>query len=213
MIAEDSVLLREGLIQVLKRFDFDVVAVVEDAEGLVAAVAADQPDRPDLVITDVRMPPSFTDEGLRAAVSLRAQYPGLPVMALSQYVQRTSGAELLASGDGRGVGYLLKDRIADLPEFVEALRRVAAGGTVVDPEVVRQLMQHGRDPLRSLSPREREVLALVAEGRSNASIARVLVLSEAAVNKHIGNVLVKLHLPPTDDTNRRVLAVLAHLRG
>ena len=128
-------------------------------------------------------------------------------------MQRTSGAELLASGDGRGVGYLLKDRIADLPEFVGALRRVAAGGTVVDPEVVRQLMQHGRDPLRSLSPREREVLALVAEGRSNAAIARILVLSEAAVNKHIGNVLAKLRLPPTDDSNRRVLAVLAHLRG
>lgn len=209
VIAEDSVLLREGLVGLLSRFGFEVVAGVGDAPALTAAVEATQPE---LVITDVRMPPGFTDEGLRAAVALRAAHPGLPVMALSQYVQHTYAAELLASGQGRAIGYLLKDRVADVAEFAETLRRVAAGGTVVDPEVVRQLLQRRRDPLAALSPREREVLALVAEGHSNAAIARILSLTDAGVGKHIGNVLTKLDLPLSEDTNRRVLAVLAYLR-
>jgi DNA-binding NarL/FixJ family response regulator len=210
VIAEDSVLLREGLVGVLHRFGFDVVAAVGDAAALVAAATG---TRPDLVITDVRMPPGFTDEGLRAAVAMRAADPGLPVVALSQYVQHSYAGELLASGQGRAIGYLLKDRVADVAEFVEMLRRVAGGGTVVDPEVVRQLMLHGRDPLSHLSPREREVLALVAEGHSNAAIARILSVTEAGVGKHIGSVLAKLSLPVSDDTNRRVLAVLTYLRG
>jgi DNA-binding NarL/FixJ family response regulator len=210
VIAEDSVLLREGLVGVLPRFGFDVVAAVGDAVALVAAATA---ARPDLVITDVRMPPGFTDDGLRAAVALRAADPGLPVVALSQYVQHSYAGELLGSGQGRAIGYLLKDRVADIAEFAEMLRRVAGGGTVVDPEVVRQLMLRGRDPLGQLSPREREVLALVAEGHSNAAIARILSVTEAGVGKHIGSVLAKLSLPVSDDTNRRVLAVLTYLRG
>ena len=209
VIAEDSVLLREGLGGLLSRFGFEVVAAVGDAEALLAAVAG---TRPDLVITDVRMPPGFQDEGLRAAVTLRTADPDLPVVALSQYVQHSYAGELLASGHGRAIGYLLKDRIADVAEFADQLRRVAAGGTVVDPEVVRQLMQRRRDPVDQLSPREREVLALVAEGHSNAATARILSLTEAGVAKHIGNVLTKLNLPVSDDTNRRVLAVLAYLR-
>jgi DNA-binding NarL/FixJ family response regulator len=210
VIAEDSVLLREGLVGVLPRFGFDVVAAVGDAVALLAAATE---ARPDLVITDVRMPPGFTDEGLRAAVALRAADPGLPVVALSQYVQHSYAGELLGSGQGRAIGYLLKDRVADIAEFAEMLRRVADGGTVVDPEVVRQLMLRGRDPLGQLSPREREVLALVAEGHSNAAIARILSVTEAGVGKHIGSVLAKLSLPVSDDTNRRVLAVLTYLRG
>jgi DNA-binding NarL/FixJ family response regulator len=210
VIAEDSVLLREGLVGLLSRFDFEVVAAVGDAAALVAAV---EETTPDLVITDVRMPPGFTDEGLRAAVALRAADPGLPVVALSQYVQHSYAGELLGSGQGRAIGYLLKDRVADIAEFAEMLRRVAGGGTVVDPEVVRQLMLRGRDPLGQLSPREREVLALVAEGHSNAAIARILSVTEAGVGKHIGSVLAKLSLPISDDTNRRVLAVLTYLRG
>lgn len=210
VIAEDSVLLREGLDGLLTRFGFDVVAAVGDADALVAAVGTHEPD---LVVTDVRMPPGFTDEGLRAAVALRAADPGLAVVALSQYVQHSYAGELLASGQGRAIGYLLKDRVTDVVEFADTLRRVAAGATVVDPEVIRQLMQRGRDPLRELSPREREVLALVAEGHSNAAIARTLTLTEAGVGKHIGSVLAKLHLPVSDDTNRRVLAVLTHLGG
>jgi DNA-binding NarL/FixJ family response regulator len=210
VIAEDSVLLREGLVGVLPRFGFDVVAAVGDAAALLAAAAETGPD---LVITDVRMPPGFTDEGLRAAVALRTADPGLPVVALSQYVQHSYAGELLGSGQGRAIGYLLKDRIADVAEFAGMLRRVAGGATVVDPEVVRQLMLRGRDPLGQLSPREREVLALVAEGHSNAAIARILSLTEAGVGKHIGSILAKLGLPVSDDTNRRVLAVLTYLRG
>ncbi|GAA2437122.1 response regulator transcription factor [Streptomyces glaucus] len=210
VLAEDSVLLREGLVGLLGRFGHEVVAAVGDADALRAAVAGHAPDA---VVTDVRMPPGFQDEGLQAAVRLRAERPGLPVLVLSQYVQRAYAAELLDSGDGTGVGYLLKDRVGRVEEFAAALAEVAAGGTVVDPEVVRQLLRRRRDPLARLTPREREVLALVAEGRSNSAIARALVVSEAAVGKHIGSILAKLDLPPADDTHRRVLAVLAFLRA
>jgi len=210
VLGEDGVLLREGLIGLLSRFGHVVVAAVGDAEALRAAVAAHDPD---VVLTDVRMPPGFRDEGLRAAVALRAERPGLPVLVLSQYVQRDYAADLLDSGDGTGVGYLLKDRIGQVEEFVDALARVAAGGTVVDPEVVRQLLRRRRDPLAALTPREREVLALVAEGHSNGEVARRLVVTEAAVGKHIGNILAKLDLPPAEDTHRRVLAVLAYLQA
>jgi DNA-binding NarL/FixJ family response regulator len=182
---------------------------VPDADGLLAAVAE---HRPDIVVTDVRMPPDFSDEGLRAAVALRAADRSLAVLVLSQYVEQTYAAELLDTGPG-GVGYLLKDRVGEVTEFVDALVRVAAGGTVVDPEVVRQLISRRRDPLARLTPREREVLALMAEGRSNAAIARALVVSDAAVAKHIAGILAKLDLPPAPDDHRRVLAVLAYLRG
>ncbi|MGW2058875.1 LuxR C-terminal-related transcriptional regulator [Streptomyces sp. NPDC001840] len=210
MLAEDSVLLREGLIGLLDRCGHEVVAAVGDAEALVAMAGAHVPD---IVVTDVRMPPGFQDEGLHAAVLLREQRPTLPVLVLSQYVQRTYASELLDSGDGSGVGYLLKDRVGQVEEFMDALHKVADGGTVVDPEVVRQLLRHRRDPLRHLTPREREVLALIAEGKSNGAIARELVVSEAAVGKHIGGIFTKLNLPPTDQSHRRVLAVLTYLRA
>jgi DNA-binding NarL/FixJ family response regulator len=209
VLAEDGALLRAGLVGVLERFGHDVVAAVADADDLHAAVAE---HRPDIVVTDVRMPPGFSDEGLRAAVALRTADPTLAVLVLSQYVEQTYAAELLDTGPG-GVGYLLKDRVGEITEFVDALMRVAAGGTVVDPEVVRQLISRRRDPLSRLSPREREVLALMAEGRSNAAIARTLVVSDAAVAKHIAGILAKLDLPPAPDDHRRVLAVLAYLRG
>jgi DNA-binding NarL/FixJ family response regulator len=210
VLAEDRVLLREGLAGLFERFGFRPVAVAGDAQALKAAVAEHVPD---LVITDIRMPPTFTDEGLRAAAELRRACPGLAVVMLSQYVQHAYAADLLDSGDGCGVGYLLKDRVADVEEFIAALRRVAAGETVVDSQVISQLLRRRRDPLSALSAREREVLVLMAEGRSNAAIARQLVVSEAAVGKHVGNILFKLRLPPTDGTNRRVLAVLAYLRN
>ncbi|MEU9999615.1 response regulator transcription factor [Streptomyces sp. NPDC050848] len=210
VLAEDSVLLREGLIGLLARFGHQVVAAVGDAEGLRAAVTEHAPD---IVVTDVRMPPGFQDEGLRAAVALRAERPDLPVLVLSQYVQRSYAADLLDAGDGTGVGYLLKDRVGQVEEFLDALVRVADGGTVVDPEVVRQLLRRRRDPLEALTPREREVLGLVAEGHSNGEIARRLVVTEAAVGKHIGNILGKLDLPPAEETHRRVLAVLTYLRA
>jgi DNA-binding NarL/FixJ family response regulator len=209
VLAEDGVLLREGLAGLLGRFGFDVVAVAGDAGELHAAAAEHEPD---LVITDIRMPPSFTDEGLRAAVALRRTRPGLAVVVLSQYVQHAYAADLLDSGDGRSIGYLLKDRVADIEEFIRALRRVCAGGTVVDPQVISQLVRRRRDPLAALSAREREVLALIAAGQSNTAIARALVVTEAAIGKHVGNIFAKLRLPQTDDTNRRVLAVLAYLR-
>ena len=203
-------LLREGLIGLLGRCGHDVVAAVGDAPALLAAVEAHAPD---IVLTDVRMPPGFQDEGLHAAVRLRETRPTLPILVLSQYVQRTYASELLDSGDGTGVGYLLKERVGRVEEFVDALCEVADGGTVVDPEVVRQLLRRHRDPLERLTAREREVLALMAEGKSNGAIARHLVVSEAAVGKHIGNILGKLDLPPTDATHRRVLAVLTYLRA
>jgi DNA-binding NarL/FixJ family response regulator len=206
VLAEDGVLLREGLIGLLGRFGFKVVDAVGDAEHLITAVGMHEPD---LVITDIKMPPDFHDEGLRAAVQLRRMRPGLPVVVLSQYVQEEYASDLIGTGDG--VGYLLKDRVADIEDFMAALRRVIAGGTVVDPEVVRRLLHRPRDPLAGLSPREREVLGLIAEGRSNSSIAGALYVSETAVGKHVGNILSKLGLPPTDDTNRRVMAVLTFL--
>ncbi|WP_234439009.1 response regulator transcription factor [Streptomyces sp. NRRL B-3229] len=203
-------LLREGLTGLLHRCGHEVVAAVGDARALIAAV---EEHAPDIVVTDVRMPPGFQDEGLHAAVRLRESRPALPVLVLSQYVQRTYASELLDSGDGTGIGYLLKDRVGQVEEFVDALSEVAAGGTVVDPEVVRQLLRRRRDPLERLTPREREVLALMAEGKSNGAIARELVVSDAAVGKHIGGILTKLDLPPADETHRRVLAVLAYLRA
>ncbi|MEU4220311.1 response regulator transcription factor [Actinoplanes sp. NPDC026623] len=210
VLAEDGVLLREGLVGVLSRFGFEVVAAVGDGPALLAAAAE---HRPDLVITDIRMPPGHTDEGLRAAVTLRRQRPGLAVVVLSQYVQEEYASALLDTGDGLRVGYLLKDRVVDVRDFVAALRTVLGGGTVVDPEVVRRLLRRTRDPLEALSAREREVLALVAEGHSNSAIAARLFVTEAAVGKHVGSILAKLGLPPAEDTNRRVLAVLAYLRG
>lgn len=209
VIAEDTLLLREGLASLLERFGFQPVAAVGDAAALQAAVAE---HRPDLVITDIRMPPGFTDEGLRAAVELRRVQPTLAVVVLSQFIQHRYAAELLDSGDGRGIGYLLKDRVVDVEDFIAALRRVVGGGTAVDPTVISQLLRRRRDPLSTLSAREREVLGLIAEGHSNMAIAQRLFVSEAAVGKHVGNILAKLHLPQTDDTNRRVLAVLAYLR-
>lgn len=210
VLAEDGVLLREGLVGVLSRFGCSVVAAVGDGPELLSAVAA---HRPDLVITDIRMPPSFTDEGLQAAVTLRREQPDLAVVVLSQYVQEEYAAALLDTGDGRRVGYLLKDRVVDVQDFMASLQTVVGGGTVVDPEVVRRLLRRPKDPLAALSPREREVLGLVAEGHSNSAIAGRLFVTEAAVGKHVGSILAKLDLPPAEDTNRRVLAVLAYLRA
>lgn len=210
VIAEDGVIVREGVAVMLARFGHEVVAAVGDAEALLEAVAE---HRPDIVVTDVRMPPGFSDEGLQAAIALRAADPELPVLVLSQYVAPTYAAELLDSGRSAGVGYLLKDRVGDVTEFVDALVAVAGGRTVVDQEVVRQLLGRRRDPLTLLTAREREVLGLMAEGRSNTAIARRLVVTEAAVAKHIGSVLTKLDLPPDADDHRRVRAVLAYLRG
>src|SRR5258708_3981260 len=197
VIADDAVLLREGLVRLLSEHGHEVVAAVGDGPALVAAAATYVPD---VCVVDVRMPPSHTDEGLRAAVQVRATRPGAPVLVLSQYVEVSYADDLLA--DRRGaVGYLLKDRVADIADFLEALDRVAAGGTVLDPEVVAQLLVRRRahDPLEPLTPREREVLALMAEGRSNTAIARQLVLSEGGVEKHVRNIFAKLDLPPDDE--------------
>lgn len=210
VIAEDAVLLREGLVALLERFGHTVAASVGDAVSLVTAV---EEHRPDIAVVDVRMPPGFTDEGLRAALVLRTAHPDLAVLVLSQYVEQTYAAELLGSGQGTGIGYLLKERIGDVGEFVDALVRIAEGGTVIDPEVVRQLLSGRRDPLRRLTPRELEVLALIAEGQANASIARALFVTDAAVAKHIASIFAKLDLPPAADGHRRVLAVLAYLQA
>lgn len=210
VLAEDSVLLREGLVRLLDAAGMRVVAAVDDAESLLRAA---EEHLPDLVVTDVRMPPTHTDEGLRAALVLRRQHPGMSVLVLSQYVEERYAARLLASASSGGVGYLLKDRVADVTDFIDALRRVAAGGTALDPEVVSQLLLRGHsDPLDRLTPRESEVLKLMAEGRSNAGIGRELVLSEGAVGKHIGNIFTKLDLSPAEGDHRRVLAVLQFLK-
>ncbi|TKK88798.1 response regulator transcription factor [Herbidospora galbida] len=209
VLAEDSVLLREGLVWVLRSAGMEVVAAVEDAEGLLRAA---EEHRPDLVVTDVRMPPSHTDEGLRAALVLRRQWPDMSIVVLSQYVEERYAATLLSTTT-TGVGYLLKDRVADVPEFLDALRRVATGGTALDPEVVAQLLvRRHSDPLDRLTRREKEVLALIAEGRSNTGIAEALSVSESAVGKHINNIFAKLDLAGDDKDHRRVLAVLRFLR-
>jgi len=209
MIAEDSVLLQAGLTRLLEAAGFQVAAAVADAESLLAAV---EQDRPDAVIVDVRMPPTHTDEGIRAALVIRQQWPEVAVLVLSQYVEERYAADLLTARTG-GVGYLLKDRVAEVGEFLDALRRVTAGGTALDPEVVSQLLlRRHSDPLDRLTPREREVLALMAEGRSNAAIAESLVVTDSAVAKHINSIFTKLDLPPDEAGHRRVLAVLQFLK-
>lgn len=209
VIAEDAAILRDGLVQLLADRDFDVAAAVPDAEALRRAVAE---HRPDVAVVDIRMPPTHTDEGLRAAIELRAQYPGLAVLVFSQYIETRYAAELLAQG-ADGVGYLLKDRVAHVGEFVSALQRVGAGGTALDPEVVTQMFGASRrtSALAALSPRERDVLALMAEGRSNTAIATALVISLRAVEKHVTSIFMKLDLPPSDADHRRVMAVLRYL--
>jgi DNA-binding NarL/FixJ family response regulator len=209
VIAEDSALIREGLARLISDSGSEVVAKVGDGPSFVAAV---EQQHPDVSVVDVRMPPSQRDEGLRAAIEARRRVPGTPVLVLSQYVERAYATELLADRAG-GVGYLLKDRVADVREFMDALRRVAAGGTALDPEVVAQLMVPRRadDRLHALTPREREVLAAMAEGRTNVGIAERLGISEGATEKHIGNIFGKLELPDTEADHRRVLAVLAYL--
>ena len=209
VIAEDSALLREGLSRLIEESGGTVVAKVGDGPSFVEAVAE---HRPDVSVVDVRMPPTQRDEGLRAAIEARGRVPGTPILVLSQYVERQYATELLADGGG-GVGYLLKDRVGDVREFMDALRRVARGGTALDPEVVAQLMVRSRpdDPLAALTPREREVLAAMAEGRTNVGIARLLTITEGAAEKHIGNIFGKLQLPDSPDDHRRVLAVLAYL--
>jgi DNA-binding NarL/FixJ family response regulator len=210
-IAEDDALLREGLTHLLRAEGMDVIAAVDNAEDLLTAIAADTPD---VAVVDVRMPPTFRDEGLRAAVEARRRWPGLAVLVLSAHVEESYATDLLADGTG-GVGYLLKERVGKVADFLDALHRVAAGGTAMDPEVVAQLLMRRRadDPLQALTPREREVLELMAEGHSNSTIGGMLVVSDGAVHKHIGNIFAKLGLPSTDAGHRRVLAVLAYLKA
>jgi DNA-binding NarL/FixJ family response regulator len=214
VIVEDNALLREGVVALLRERGIDVVAQAEDAPGLLRIVAG---HKPDVAIVDVRLPPTFTDDGVRAAIEARAKYPGLGVLILSQYVEPVYTQELLASGTG-GVGYLLKERVGEVRAFVEAIERVAGGGTALDREVVAELMrtrgdESGELGLGSLTPREREVLALMAEGRTNAAIARELVVTSGAVEKHVSSIFGKLDLPASNDDHRRVLAVLAFLRA
>jgi DNA-binding NarL/FixJ family response regulator len=211
VIAEDSGLLREGLARLLADAGLDVVATVGDGAGLISAA---EQHRPDIAVVDVRMPPGYRDEGLKAAIEIRRRLPDLTVLVLSQYVEERYGAELLESGVA-GVGYLLKDRVADVSDFITAVHDVASGGTVLDPEVVSQLLSRRRRDARlaALTPREREVLSLMAEGRSNHAIARTLYVTEGAVEKHVKNIFIKLGLAQTDADHRRVLAVLTYLRG
>jgi DNA-binding NarL/FixJ family response regulator len=211
VIAEDAALFREGLIRLLSERGHQVCAAVADGQALLEAVAA---HRPDVAVVDVRMPPTHTDEGLRAALELRRDHPGTGVLVFSQYIETRYAARLL-EGNAAGVGYLLKDRVADVAEFVDALARVAAGGTALDPEVVGQLLgaSHNADDLAALTPREREVLALMGEGRSNAGIATALVVTTGVVEKHVAAIFGKLRLPPAEGDNRRVLAVLRYLRS
>jgi DNA-binding NarL/FixJ family response regulator len=211
VVAEDLFLLRDGLTRLLAAHDFEIAAAVDNAPGLLSALLA---ERPDVAVVDVRLPPSFADDGLQAALAARRQVPGLPVLLLSQYVEQLYAREMLADQAG-GVGYLLKDRVFNDDQFVDAIRTVAAGGTVMDPEVVSKLL--GRrsfdGPITRLSGREREVLALMAEGRSNAAIAQRLFVTEKAVSKHTTSIFTKLNLAPSEDDNRRVLAVLAFLNA
>jgi DNA-binding NarL/FixJ family response regulator len=207
VIAEDLALLRDGLVRLLEDAGLEVTAAVGDGSALLRVAVT---EKPDVAVVDVRLPPTFRDEGLRAAIEARRRVPSFAVLVLSQYVEQTYASELLADGRG-GLGYLLKERVADTRDFVDAVRRVAAGGTALDPEVVRQLVaRHG--PLADLTHREREVLELMAEGRSNAAIAGSLVVTESAVEKHVRSVFAKLRLRSSEDDNRRVLAVLAYLR-
>ncbi|MBM4795150.1 response regulator transcription factor [Streptomyces sioyaensis] len=216
VIAEDSVLLREGLTRLLTDRGHEVVAGVADAEALIKVIGelAAGGALPDVVVADVRMPPTHTDEGVRAAIRLRRDHPGLGVLVLSQYVEEQYATELLA-GSTRGIGYLLKDRVAEVREFVDAVVRVAGGGTALDPEVVAQLLGRSRqqDVLAHLTPREREVLGLMAEGRTNSAVARQLVVSAGAVEKHVSNIFLKLGLSQSDGDHRRVLAVLTYLNS
>lgn len=209
MVADDSVLLRDGLVRLLDDAGIDVVAAVADADELLVAI---EPTPPDLVIVDVRMPPTHTDEGIRAALQIRRDHPDVAVVVLSHYVEERYAAELLA-GDVSGLGYLLKDRVVDVEEFTESLRRVAAGGSAIDPEVVSQILHRSRQvhTLERLTPRERDVLGAMAEGLSNNGIGQKLVISDGAVEKHISNVFTKLDLEPVDTAHRRVLAVLTFL--
>ncbi|MGW7552949.1 LuxR C-terminal-related transcriptional regulator [Streptomyces rimosus] len=209
VLAEDLFLLRDGLIRMLEAFDFEIAAAVGNGPDLARALEEEQPD---VAVVDVRLPPTLTDEGLQCALAARRARPGLPVLVLSQHVEQLYARELLADGTG-GVGYLLKDRVFDAEQFIDAVRRVAAGGTAMDPEVIAQLLSRrsGDRPLARLTPRETEVLELMAEGRSNTAIASKLVITERAVAKHTSNIFGKLQLPPSDDDNRRVLAVLAYL--
>ena len=212
VIAEDLALLRDGLTRLLEAYDFEVVAAVDDAEKLAEALRTEDVD---IAVVDVRMPPTFTDEGLRAAIAARTERPGFPVLVLSQYVEQLYARELLGSGDG-AVGYLLKDRVADVTTFVDAVRTVASGGTVLDPEVISTLIARAQpdSPIARLTDREREVLGLMAEGRSNAAIAAALFVTEKAISKHTSNIFMKLDLDADDDSNnRRVLAVIAYLQG
>jgi DNA-binding NarL/FixJ family response regulator len=209
VIAEDLALLRDGLTRILDAFGFEVVEAVDNGPSLLSALTS---HRPDVAVVDVRLPPTFTDEGLQTAIQARKLVPGLPILVLSQHVEQMYARELLSDRVG-GVGYLLKDRVSNVAQFIDAVRRVADGGTVMDPEVVSQLLARNvaSQPLQELTAREHEVLALMAEGRSNAAIAGRLFITEKAVSKHINNILSKLGLPPSDDDNRRVLAVLAYL--
>jgi DNA-binding NarL/FixJ family response regulator len=211
VLGEDLALLRDGLIRLLTANGFDVIEAVDNGPSLLRALVE---HRPDVAVVDVRLPPTFTDEGLRAAIEARVAVPGLPVLVLSQYVEQLYARELLSDGHG-AVGYLLKDRVANVAQFVDAVRRVADGGTAMDPEVVSQLLARnaGNEPMHRLTPREREVLGLMAEGRSNAAIATKLFVTDKAVAKHTNNIFAKLDLPPSSDDNRRVLAVLAYLNA